>query len=193
MPPSNDAIDLTPFSVDGDGARLQAFARATGQDDPVYSDPAAARAAGHPSLPVAPTFLFCLEMQGPAPMEMYERLGPITRHTLSRYADASGDHNGLHTDRDHARRAGYPDVFAHGMLSAAYLARVVTHWVDPSALRSLGVRFVAITHLEDEVHCRAVVAKKSIEHGENCVTLQLFAQNQQGDMKITGTAVVAMA
>ena len=119
--------------------------------------------------------------------------GPITRHTLLLYAGASGDHNGLHTDPDHARHAGYADVFAHGMLSAAYLARVVTDWVDQSAVRSLSVRFVAITHLDDEVHCRATVAKKSVEHGEKRVTLELAAQNQRGETKITGTAVVALA
>jgi acyl dehydratase len=118
--------------------------------------------------------------------------GPITRHTLSRYADASADHNGLHTDADHARRAGYPDVFAHGMLSAAYLARVVTGWVDQPAVRSLSVRFVAITHLDDEVHCRATVARKFVEHGEARVALELCAQNQHGEMKLTGTAVVAL-
>jgi acyl dehydratase len=79
------------------------------------------------------------------------------------------------------------------MLSAAYLARVVTDWVDQSAVRSLSVRFVAIAHLDDEVHCRAVVAKKFVEHGEECVTLELSAQNQRGETKITGTAVVALA
>lgn len=38
------------------------FARAIGETDPVYTDVAAARAAGYPSLPVPPTFLFCLEI-----------------------------------------------------------------------------------------------------------------------------------
>jgi hypothetical protein len=68
-------VELTPFSIVVDCGRLRAFAAATGQDDPVYSDPAAAQTAGHPSLPVPPTFLFCLEMDGPEPMETFERLG----------------------------------------------------------------------------------------------------------------------
>ncbi len=78
--------------------------------------------------------------------------GPVTRHTLGLYAGASGDHNPLHIDQDYARReAGMPDVFAHGMLSAAYLARVLTRWVDPTAIRRLSVRFVAITHIGDDL------------------------------------------
>lgn len=119
--------------------------------------------------------------------------GPIARQILALYAGASGDYNPLHTDLDYARHAGIPDVFAHGMLSAAYLARVVTNWVDQSAIRSLGVRFVAMTHVGDEVHCRATVSKKHVEHGEKRVTLELSARNQSGEIKITGTAVVALA
>ncbi len=67
--------ELTPFSVRVEPGRLRSFALATGQADPIYSDEAAARRAGHPSLPVPPTFLFCLEMESPDPMEVYERLG----------------------------------------------------------------------------------------------------------------------
>lgn len=66
---------LTPFSVDVEQGRLRFFAKATGQTDPVYIDETAARDAGHPSLPVPPTFLFCLEMEGPKPAEARELLG----------------------------------------------------------------------------------------------------------------------
>lgn len=42
---------------------LRFFAQATGQHDPVYTDVAAARKAGHRDLPVPPTYLFCHEMK----------------------------------------------------------------------------------------------------------------------------------
>ncbi|WP_088156170.1 MaoC family dehydratase N-terminal domain-containing protein [Achromobacter xylosoxidans] len=42
--------------------RLRFFAKAIGETNPVYLDEEAARAAGHPCLPVPPTFLFCLEI-----------------------------------------------------------------------------------------------------------------------------------
>ncbi|GCB03579.1 MaoC/PaaZ C-terminal domain-containing protein [Ralstonia sp. SET104] len=118
--------------------------------------------------------------------------GPITRHTLGVYAGASGDYNPLHIDADVARQAGMTDVIAHGMLSAAYLARVINRWVDQAALRHLGVRFVAITHLGDTVCCQAKVTGKFVQDEENRVELELTARNQAGQIKLTGSAVVAL-
>ncbi len=66
---------LPPFNTIVEAGRLRFFAKATGQDDPVYTDETAARAAGHPALPVPPTFLFCLEMDSPRPAAMRELLG----------------------------------------------------------------------------------------------------------------------
>ncbi|GEL17279.1 MaoC family dehydratase N-terminal domain-containing protein [Pseudonocardia asaccharolytica] len=47
-------------TVDVEPGRLRAFAHAIGETDPVYTDLEAARTAGHPDLPVPPTFLFGL-------------------------------------------------------------------------------------------------------------------------------------
>jgi len=55
--------------------RLRFFARVIGESDPAYSDEAAARAAGHPSLPVPPTFLFCLDMALPEPYAYLQEMG----------------------------------------------------------------------------------------------------------------------
>jgi len=73
---------LEPYSVPVEAGRLRFFAKATGQTDPVYFDAAAARAAGHHDLPVPPTFLFCLEMDGPHPAAIRELLGLDYRRLL---------------------------------------------------------------------------------------------------------------
>jgi acyl dehydratase len=65
---------LPVFSALVEVGRLKFFAQAIGQADPVYSDEAAALAAGHPALPVPPTFLFCLEMASPNPGALRELL-----------------------------------------------------------------------------------------------------------------------
>jgi len=73
---------LPPFQVEVEKGRLRFFAKATGQTDPVYIDESAARDAGHPGLPVPPTFLFCLEMESPNPAAIRELLGMDYRSLL---------------------------------------------------------------------------------------------------------------
>ena len=58
---------LEPFSVPVEAGRLRFFAKATGQTDPIYTDTAAARDAGHRNLPVPPKYLFCLDIESPNP------------------------------------------------------------------------------------------------------------------------------
>jgi acyl dehydratase len=76
MPVSPDAIGrkLAPISMDVERGRLAAFARATGATDPVYSDREAARSAGHPDVPVPPTFLFAIELEDPDPFKWIREL-----------------------------------------------------------------------------------------------------------------------
>ena len=74
--------ELPPFQVDVEKGRLRFFAKATGQDDPVYTVEDAARAAGHPGLPVPPTFFFCLEMESPNPAAVRDLLGIDYRRLL---------------------------------------------------------------------------------------------------------------
>ena len=70
------------FQVLVEKGRLRFFAKATGQTDPVYTDDAVALAAGHPALPVPPTFLFCLEMEAPDPAAIRNLLGMDYRRLL---------------------------------------------------------------------------------------------------------------
>jgi acyl dehydratase len=76
------AYAFEPITVTVDRGRLAFFARATGQADPVYTDLAAARAAGHPDLPVPPTFFFGLELELPDPFGYLAALGIDLRQVL---------------------------------------------------------------------------------------------------------------
>ncbi|MSR12981.1 MAG: MaoC family dehydratase [Gammaproteobacteria bacterium] len=64
-----------PCTLEVEKGRLRMFAHAIGQTDPVYCDEAAAQARGYPSLPVPPTFLFCLEMDRPDPYGWFDDVG----------------------------------------------------------------------------------------------------------------------
>ena len=116
----------------------------------------------------------------------------VNRTVLALFAGASGDHNPIHIDIDFARKAGMPDVFAHGMLGMAWLGRLVTQAVPQRRLRSLNVRFRAITQLGHAMHCRGQVAEIFEADGERRARLTIEAVNQYGQVAIVGDAVVAL-
>jgi acyl dehydratase len=121
------------------------------------------------------------------------RLPAINRTTLALYAGASGDHNPIHIDQDFARKAGMPDVFAHGMLSAAYLGRLISNWAPQQRLRKLSLRFAGITHLGNTPVCTGAIVEKLEYDGEQCVKIAITCANQYGEDKLVGEAIVAIA
>ena len=119
-------------------------------------------------------------------------LPPVSRLALALYCGASGDHNPIHVDLDFAHSAGQKDVFAHGMLSMAWLGRLLTDWVPQAALRDFSVRFAAITQLGERIRCTAQVAEKFDTNGERRVRLVVQTANAEGVIKLAGEAVVAL-
>ena len=123
---------------------------------------------------------------------------PVSRLALALYCGASGDHNPIHVDSDFAKSAGVPDVFAHGMLSMAWLGRLLTDWVPQTAVREFSVRFAAITQLHERITCTGRVDEKferqvqSGEQRERCVRVTLTTTNQDGQIKLSGEAVLAL-
>jgi acyl dehydratase len=118
--------------------------------------------------------------------------GPITRGMLALFAGASNDHVLLHIDSDYAKAAGMDDVFAHGMLSMAYLAQLLTGWRPASALRSWNVRFTAITPLQATVTCRGEVVEIIARDGESLARVKIGAWIDGGVQTLDGQALVAL-
>lgn len=114
---------------------------------------------------------------------------PISRTTLALFAGASGDHNPIHIDIDFAKQAGMPDVFAHGMLGMAYLGRLLTGWAPQTAIREFSTRFVSITQIHAVITCTGTVVEKL---DGNLVRLEIQAADQNGDVKLTGGAIIAL-
>ncbi|AZG47116.1 MaoC/PaaZ C-terminal domain-containing protein [Gordonia insulae] len=117
---------------------------------------------------------------------------PISRTTLALFAGASGDHNPIHVDLDVAKSAGLDDVFAHGMLSMAYLGRLLTDLVPQQQLRSYKVRFAAITPVHGQPTCTATVTSTDDVNGERIATLELKVTLADGTVTLLGEALVAL-
>jgi acyl dehydratase len=277
--------DFPKVVLEIEKGRLRFFAKAIGETDPIYTDETAAKAAGYPSLPAPPTFIYAAELDagrlepamkalgidltrtlhgeqhftyhGPicagdtirssrrsptsttgrtvrsnsssgnpsSPTSMgsgnaqRSRRSPLRsdaltelsfanvgvgdtlplltlpaldRTTLALFAGASGDHFPYHIDIDAARKAGMPDVIGHGMLSMAYLGRLVTRWVPQAALRRLDVRFVRMTHLGNVMTCTGMIIGKEERDGEKLVHVEIRAIDHFGEIKTAGEAVLAL-
>ena len=123
---------------------------------------------------------------------VHKEFPPITRHRLALYCGASGDHNPIHVDLDFAKKAGFPDVFSHGMLVMAYLGQALTDAVPPPRLRAFSTRFVAITQLGARLTCEGHVSEFVEHKGERCAKLALTTKDEKGEVKLAGEAIVAL-
>ena len=84
--------------------------------------------------------------------ELDERtLPPVTRSQLVRYAEASGDHNPIHTSVRAAEEAGLSGVIAHGMLTAAAMGLPFSPYLEHGYVKELKVRFSGMVYLGDEI------------------------------------------
>ncbi len=114
------------------------------------------------------------------------KIDPISRRTLALFAGGSGDHQPVHIDIDAARARGRDDVFAHGMLSMAFLGRALTSWVPQQKIRSCKARFLAIT----PVHAEPTCSGRVIAIQDGLASIELTVTLADGTVSMRGDAVV---
>ena len=113
----------------------------------------------------------------------------LTRTQLVMYSGASGDYNPLPTDDLYCKAAaGYPGVFAHGMLSMGLTGRMLTNYVGDGRLKKYGVRFTNQVWPGDTLTAKATVVEVRDEDGDKVVELALETVNQDGKTVVTGSA-----
>jgi acyl dehydratase len=116
-------------------------------------------------------------------------LDNISRTQIVMYAGASGDYNPLHSDEVYVTQvAGYPSVFAHGMLSMGATGKVLTDWVGDGRLTKFGVRFVNQVWPGDSLTATATVEAIREEGGNHFADFTVVTVNQDGKAVVTGTA-----
>ena len=113
----------------------------------------------------------------------------ISRTQLVMYAGASGDYNPIHSDELYAKEiAGYPGVFAHGMLSMGLTGKMLTNYVGDGRLTKYGVRFTWQVWPGDTLLAKATVEAIREENGQHLVDLAISTTNQDGKEVIKGSA-----
>ncbi len=113
----------------------------------------------------------------------------LTRTRLVQYAGASGDYNPVHTDELFTTKvAGYPSVFAHGMLTMGMTGRMLTNYVGDGRLTKYGVRFTRQVWPGDSLTAKATVEAIRQEGGQHFVDLNVSTVNQDGAEVVSGSA-----
>lgn len=117
----------------------------------------------------------------------------LTRTQIVMYAGASGDYNPLHSDEKFAREvAGYPGIFAHGMLTMGMTGRVVTDWFDVGRITKYGVRFVRQVWPGATLTATAVVDGIREEDGVSYADVSITTVDAEGTTVLTGTATARL-
>ena len=113
----------------------------------------------------------------------------LTRTQIVQYAGASGDYNPIHTDEIWATKvAGYPTVFAHGMLTMGLTGKALTNFVGDGRLTEYGVRFVRQVWPGDTLTTVVEISAIRAEGGDNLADLTITTTNQNGEPVIAGSA-----
>ncbi len=111
----------------------------------------------------------------------------LTRTQIVQYAGVSGDYNPVHTDEVFAVHAGFPSVFAHGMLTMALTAQALTGWLGEENLTRCGVRFKKQVWPGDRLIVTAEVEDvRAGESGQRLAELTLTTRNGAGEEVLTG-------
>ncbi|MEA3020787.1 MAG: hypothetical protein QOI47_2311 [Actinomycetota bacterium] len=113
----------------------------------------------------------------------------LKRTTIVQYSGASGDYNPLHSDEVFATKvAGYPSVFAHGMLTMGMTGRLVTDLVGIENLTAFGGRFTSQVFPGDTL--TGTITVDSVDGGVAAMTV--VTKNQDGVVVFSGSATATI-
>lgn len=130
-----------------------------------------------------------LSSDTPVGTELPELSFGIDRAALVRYAGAAGDFNPIHWSQRVARSVGLPDVIAHGMLTMALAARVVTTWTgDPGAMVEYSARFTRPVVVPDDDAGATLVVSGQVSRQLDDRTLLVLLTARVGADKVLGAA-----
>ncbi len=98
-----------------------------------------------------------------------------------------------HAEQKMARDVGMPGGYDVGPQRISWMGQLMTNWMgDDGFLRKLRVSVRRPNIFGDVSWCRAKVVDKRVEEGAFLVDLEVFVENQLGEVTAKGTAVVAL-
>ncbi|MDX2013072.1 MAG: MaoC/PaaZ C-terminal domain-containing protein [Myxococcaceae bacterium] len=115
---------------------------------------------------------------------------PIDRVQLARYAAATNDYNPLNVDEPAAKAIGMPSVVAPSTLGLGFLGQLVTDWARGGQVKKAQARFTRMLWPTDTLVCKGRVSDRWGEGGKYFVELDVWAENQKGELVVRGTVLL---
>jgi len=111
----------------------------------------------------------------------------IDRVQIARFCGAAGDFSPMHLDEPLAKAEGMRSVTAHTLLPMSFMSQFLTDWLKGGRLTRLAVRFVKLVWPGDVLSCKGrVLSRRRDEQGRYFVDIDLWAENQKGEMVLKG-------
>lgn len=130
-------------------------------------------------------------------VEVGMEIPPLTKGPsnlqLFLYSSVTRNPHRIHYDKEYAATEDHPEVVVHGPLQGAWLASLCTNWVSPGGwLKKISYQNRARSLIGDTMTCRGRITKKHLQNGENIVELEVWEENQRGEVCAPGSAVVRL-
>jgi 3-hydroxybutyryl-CoA dehydratase len=116
----------------------------------------------------------------------------ITEADISLFAGVTGDFNPLHVDGEFAKRTRFGERIAHGLLTAGLISAVLgTRLPGPGSIYlSQSLNFRRPVKIGDTVTATVKVSDYDVE--KRIITLETSCYNQDGDVVLSGEAVLLL-
>ena len=113
---------------------------------------------------------------------------------LNRFAGANDEYVAIHMDAEYAKNtAKLPDVIVMGNLKLAYLANALSDWIgDDGWIEKLAVDYRKMDVVNKSLSAKGKVTKKYQENGKHLVDLEVWIENEDGEVTTPGRATVSL-
>ncbi len=116
----------------------------------------------------------------------------IKQANINAYAEVSGDKNPIHLDPEFGKKMQLGGTIAHGMINLAYVSELMAtnFGIDWLSTGEMNIRFKEPARPGDEITLSGKVVNIITENDHTKVTCDINAQNQKGQVIVTGETKV---
>lgn len=119
---------------------------------------------------------------------------PVTVQRMVMEAGANRDFAPIHHNPGYARSAGAPDMYVNTFFIQFLFERTLREWMGlDGQLERLGpFRMAKFNTVGSTMACRGRVTDKRVDSGKNLVELEIWHENENGEVTVPGRAVVSL-